>query len=159
MLAAPEHQEMNGQVEATWRTLRTIAHSIMVHDRVSEAYIHLLLMYRIDHIFLVLPIKYLINEDGDTITPFKLEKGTNTSVLYLHVLFCPCDVRKTTAQVGTKSLNMRHQAQKSFCGIFVEISQHQKGYLVYVPCTSCDICTLCYVFDETNWQYNNVLIF
>ena len=26
-LAAPKHQEMNGQVEVTWRTLRTIAHS------------------------------------------------------------------------------------------------------------------------------------
>ena len=32
-LAAPEHQEMNGQVEVTWRTLRTIAHYVMVHAR------------------------------------------------------------------------------------------------------------------------------
>ena len=35
-LAAPEHQEMNGQVEVTWRTLRTIAHSLMVHARVPK---------------------------------------------------------------------------------------------------------------------------
>ena len=33
-LAAPEHQEMNVQVEATWRTLRTVAHALMVHARV-----------------------------------------------------------------------------------------------------------------------------
>ena len=33
-LAAPEHQEMNGQVEVTWRTLRTVAHALMVHARV-----------------------------------------------------------------------------------------------------------------------------
>ena len=39
-LAAQEHQEMNRQVEFTWRTLRTIAHSLMVHARVSEAYIN-----------------------------------------------------------------------------------------------------------------------
>ena len=32
---APEHQEMNVQVEVTWRTLRTIAHSLMVHARIS----------------------------------------------------------------------------------------------------------------------------
>ena len=32
-LAAPEHQEMNGQVEVTWRTLRIIAHALMVHAR------------------------------------------------------------------------------------------------------------------------------
>ena len=38
MLEAPEHQEMNGQVEVTCRTLRTIAHSLMVHARVPENY-------------------------------------------------------------------------------------------------------------------------
>ena len=60
-LAAPEHQEMNGQVEVTWRILRTIEHSLMVHSRVLEAYINFASMYTTDHIFLVLPIKYLIN--------------------------------------------------------------------------------------------------
>ena len=39
-IAVPKHQEMNRQVEVIWRTLRTIAHSIMVHARVLEAYIH-----------------------------------------------------------------------------------------------------------------------
>ena len=39
-IAAPEHQEMNGYVEVTWRTLRTIVHSLMVHARVLKAYIH-----------------------------------------------------------------------------------------------------------------------
>ena len=34
-----------------------------------------------------------------------------------------------------KTLNMCHQAQKGFRGIFVGIPQHQKGYLVYVPST------------------------
>ena len=33
-LAAPEHQEMKGKVEVTWKTLRTIAHSLMVHATV-----------------------------------------------------------------------------------------------------------------------------
>ena len=60
-LVAPEHQEMNGKVEVTWRTLRTVTHSLMVHARVSEVYINFSLMYVIDHIFPVLPIKYLIN--------------------------------------------------------------------------------------------------
>ena len=60
-LAAPEHQEMNGQVEVTWRTLRKIAHALMVHARVPEIYVHFALMYTTNHIFPVLPIKYLIN--------------------------------------------------------------------------------------------------
>ena len=33
-LEAPEHQEMNGQVEVTWRTLRTVSHYLMLHARV-----------------------------------------------------------------------------------------------------------------------------
>ena len=70
-LAAPEHTDMNRQVEVTWRTLRTVAHSLMVHARVTEVYNHFALIYTTDHIFLVLPIKYLINEDGDPTTPNK----------------------------------------------------------------------------------------
>ena len=60
-LAAPEHQEMNGQVEVAWRTLRTVTHSLMVHARVLEVYVHFELMYMTDHIFPVIPIKDLIN--------------------------------------------------------------------------------------------------
>ena len=71
-LAAPEHQEMIGQVEVTWRTLRTVAHYPMVHARVSEVYVHFALMYTTDRIFPVLPIKDLINEDGDPTMPHKL---------------------------------------------------------------------------------------
>ena len=134
-LAAPEHQDMNGQVEVTWRTLHTVAHYLMVHTRVPEAYDHFALMYTTDHIFPVLPVKYLMNEDGNPTTPHKFSKGTKPSVSHSHVLFCPCVVQKATAHVETKTLNMRHQAQKGFRGIFVGIPQHQKGYLVYVPST------------------------
>ena len=111
-LAAPEHQDMNGQVEVNWRTLRTVAHSLMVYARVSEAYIHFALMYTTDHIFPVLPIKDLINKDGDPKTPHKLATRTKPPVSHLRVLFFPCVVRKATAHVETKTLNMRHQAQK-----------------------------------------------
>ena len=149
-LAAPEHQEMNGQVEVTWRTLHTIAHSLMVHARVLEAYIHFVLMYTTDHIFPVLPIKDLINEDGDPTTPHKLATGTKPAVSYLRVLFCPCVVRKATAHVETKALNMCHQAQKGFRGIFVGIPQHQKGYLVYVTSTMKIMSSYDVVFDENN---------
>ena len=109
-LAAPEHQKINRQFKVTRRTLRTIAHSIMVHARVLEAYIHFALMYTAYHIFPVLPIKYLINKYGDPTTPHKLAIGKKPSVSHLRVLFCPCVVRKATAHVGTKALNMRHQS-------------------------------------------------
>ena len=125
-LEAPEHQEMNRQVEVTWRTLRTVSHSIMVHARVPEVYVQFALMYTTYHIFPVLPIKDLINEYGDPITPHKLATGAKPSVSDLRVLFFPCVVRKSTVHVEKKTLNMRHQAQKGFHGIFVGIPKHQK---------------------------------
>ena len=76
---------MNGQVEVTWRMLRTVAQALMVHARVPESYVHFALMYTTDHIFPVIPIKDLINEDGDTTTPHKLATGTKPSVSHLHV--------------------------------------------------------------------------
>ena len=82
-LAALEHHKMNGQVEVTWRTLRIIAHSRMVHARVLEVYIHFTLIYTTDHIFPVIPIKVLINKDGDLTIPFKLAKVTKPSVSHL----------------------------------------------------------------------------
>ena len=130
----------------TWRTLRTVAHSLMVHARVLEVYVHFTLIYTTDHIFLVLPIRDLINEDGYPTTPHKLATCTKPSVSHLRVLFCPCVVWKATAHFETKTLNMRHQAQKGFRGIFVGIPEHQKGYIVYVPSTrkiisSYDVCS------------------
>ena len=105
----------------TRRTLRTVAHSLMVNARVTEVYINFALMYTTDHIFLVLPIKDLINEDGDPTTPPKLATGTKPSVSHLRMLFFPCVGRKAKARVETKTLGMRHQAQKGFHGIFVGI--------------------------------------
>ena len=59
----------------------------MVHARVSEAYIYFALMYMTDHIFPVLAIKDLINDDNDPTTPFKLTTGTKPSISHLRVLF------------------------------------------------------------------------
>ena len=98
-LAALEHQEINGQVEVTWRPSREIPHSTMVHVRFLGAYIHFSLMYTANHIFTVLPIKDLINEDGEPTTPFKLATGKkHFSITYTRVI-CLCVVRKATAHV------------------------------------------------------------
>ena len=132
-LAAPEHPEMNGQVEMTWRTLRTVAQYIMVRARVPEVYVRFSLMYTTDHIFPFLPIKDLINEDGDPKTPHKLATGTKPSVSHLRVLFCPCVIRKATAHVETKALIMRHQAQKSFAVSSLGFHSIKKDILCTYP--------------------------
>ena len=44
---------------------------------------------------------------------------------------------------------MRHQSKKGFCGIFVKITQHQKGYSLYVPVTRKIISSYDAVFYES----------
>ena len=78
---------MNIQVELTGGPLHIFSHFLMVHNRVPEVYVHFALMYTTDHIFPVLPIKDLINEDDDTTMPQKLTTGKKPSVSHLRVLF------------------------------------------------------------------------
>ena len=59
-------------------------------------------MYMADHIFPVLTIKVLINEDGEPTTPFKLVTGTKPSISHIRVLFCIFGVRKATVRVGKR---------------------------------------------------------
>ena len=80
----------------------------MVHARIYGEYIHFKLMYTADHIFTVLPIKHLVNQDGEPTTPHKLETSTKTSVSNLRVLFCTFVVQKSIAHVDKNVLNMRH---------------------------------------------------
>ena len=70
-----------------WLTYQTIAHSSIVHTRISDKYIHLALMYTTDHIFHVLPIKHLVNKYGEPTMLHNLETGTKLSVSNLCVLF------------------------------------------------------------------------
>ena len=80
----------------------------MVHAQFLEAYIHFVLIYTSNNILSVLPIKDLINEDDEPTTQFKIGIVTETSILRLGVLFCPCHVQKATAHVGTMELKMHH---------------------------------------------------
>ena len=86
-LSAPDHKEINRQVKVTWTTLYTNEQSIMVHARFLEAYIHFSFIYTADNIFLVLPIKCLINKYNDPNTPYKLAAGMKPSIFHLRVLF------------------------------------------------------------------------
>ena len=105
-------------------------------------------MYMTDHIFPALIIKHLVNKYGEPTTPQKLATGTKPSVSNLCALFYPFVVQKEHAHVDTKALNMRHQSQKGFCSIFVGITQHQKGYLIYVPRTQKIVSSHEFVFDK-----------
>ena len=82
-----------------------------------------------DHIFPVLPIKNLVNQDNEPTTPWKLTAGTKLSVSNPCVLFCPCVLQKETTHVDTKALNMNHQSQKVFVASSLESHNIKKGTL------------------------------
>ena len=90
----------------------------MLHARISDKCIHFSFIYTTDHIFTVLPIKHLVNQDGEPTKSHKLATGTKPSVSNPNILFCPCVVQKVTAHVDNIAVNIRHQSQKSFWGIF-----------------------------------------
>ena len=142
-LESTEPHKMNRQVEVTWITLRTISHSSMVHARVLEAYINFALIYTTDHIFLVLPIKYLINKDGEPTTPRHV-RNLHYHIYACYFFICCMESYYTQRQ---KALSMHYEAQNGFCGIFVGISQHQKGCILYVKMTRNIIYSYGIVFD------------
>ena len=77
----------------------------------------------------VLPIIDLINKYGEPTTPFKLAKDIKTSVSHLRMLFYPRVILKATANVGTKLLNIRHQAQNIFAVFLLEFHSIRKSIL------------------------------
>ena len=72
------------------------------------------LIYTTHHIFPVITIIYLVNQDGELNTPHKMTTGTEPSVSNIRVLFCACFVLKATAHTDAKALHMRHKPQKCF---------------------------------------------
>ena len=83
----------------------------MVHAQVSDKYIHFSLMYTTDHVFSVISTGHLVNNYGEPTTTHKLETGMKPPVSNPRFLLCPCIVRKATAHVDTKYLNIRHKSQ------------------------------------------------
>ena len=118
------------------------------HAQVSGEYIHFAFMYTTDHIFPILPIKNLVNQDGELTTPHKLATVAKPSVSNIRVLLFLFGVKNSTAHVDTKALNLIHQSQKFFCGIFIGTPQHKKGYLIYVHITRKIVSSHDVVFDE-----------
>ena len=81
-------------------------------------------MYMTDHIFTVMPIKHLVNQDCEPTTPHKLTTVTKPSVPNLRVLFFPCVVLKANAHGEKKAL------------IFFINHKMVFGYLFWNPTTS-----------------------
>ena len=134
-LAAPKHQESNGLCERTWQSIRILAFAFLNYARVKNEF----MTFALEHawkIFNILPIKNLVDSDGNPTTPFYLFYKVKPSVRKMRVLFCPVVAKvydrqqKNHKTKETHHYNSSTHPQRGVPGIFVGIPRGQDGYLV-----------------------------
>ena len=145
-LASPDHQEMNGISESTWKSVKQLAHSLQVQGRVGENFLYHALKYAVQ-IHRVLPIKNLY-KNGRQSTPYELHYNKRPKVGKFRILFCPAIVRKHTSINNVKTPSIRATGQKGFRGIFIGFPENMAGYELYIPSTRQIISSSDVVFDE-----------
>jgi len=126
-LAAPKKQYQNHLAERSWQTIGNMARSLLVHARLPDSFMHHALVYSC-HIFNALPVKGLFL-NGHVSTPFELFQGVKPKIGHLQVFGCPITARHWTTAENTNG----KQTQRGIRGIFVSMTDNQKGYLFYSP--------------------------
>ena len=71
-------------------------------------------MYTTHHIFRVLPIRHLVNQDSEPTTAQKLETGMKPTVLNIRVLCFSCVVQRATEHVDVRALTLCCQLKKGY---------------------------------------------
>ena len=141
--AAPRHQEQNGICERTWQSIRDIAFKTMVSAHVGDEFYD----FAIEHawkVFNLLPLRDLVDANGDPCTPIGAYLRTKPKLCRLRVLFCPCVINngptkrhrdpanpKKARKVNTRS----NCAERGTKAIHVGLPRYQNGWLCYIPST------------------------
>jgi hypothetical protein len=141
--AAPRHQEQNGICERTWQSVRDIAFKTMVFAHVGDEFYD----FAIEHawkVFNLLPLRDLVDENGDPCAPIGAYLGTKPKLCRLRVLFCPCVINngKTRGPQDPddpkkpRKVNKRANcAERGTKAIHVGLPRYQNGWLCYIPST------------------------
>jgi hypothetical protein len=141
--AAPRHQEQNGICERTWQSIRDIAFKTMVFAHVGDEFYD----FAIEHawkVFNLLPLRDLVDANGDPCTPIGAYTGTKPKLSRLRVLFCPCVINngQTKRHIDpakpkkARKVNTRQNcAERGTKAIHVGLPRYQNGWLCYIPST------------------------
>ena len=144
--ASPRHQEMNGLAERSWRSVRDLAFSMMVHAQVGDE------LYDFAHnhawkVFNCLPISGLQKECKST-TPFELFFGQAPSLRRSKVLFCSAIMAIGEKTFEGRTLDRRNNPERGIRGIHVGIANRSEGWLIYAPSTNKTYVSNDVSFDE-----------
>jgi hypothetical protein len=120
-LAALKKQYQNHLAERTWQSISNIGRSLLVHARLPDTFMYHALVYAC-HIFNVLPIRGLQNDDDIPATPYQLFFDKRPMISNYRVFGCPTVVKRSGKQTerGTR-------------GIIIGFHSNHKGYLIYSP--------------------------
>jgi hypothetical protein len=153
IVAAPEHQEMNGLAERLWQTARVMAFRMLTNARLNILFFHHALMYAWQ-ICVVLPAKSTsrLDEDGTLMptTPHYLYfNGDIPNVSRYRVFGCPaiCKVYKRKDKDGDV-LDYRNLVQRGVRGIFVGFPVNQAGWSIFIPASRHILASADVSFDE-----------
>jgi len=115
---------------------------MLIHAWLPDAYMFHAITYA-TMVFIVLPIKDLIDQEGNVTTPSCLFLGTKPLVSAFHVFSCPCIAKKWTARINGKLI------MDSTQWTFIGFPDSQKGWFLYIPSTRQIIVSGDVLFDET----------
>ena len=87
-IAGPKHQEQNGFVEVTYKSLGKMARSMLVHARLPMTFYHLAIDYAC-LILQILPHKGLRDKDGKPVTIYEVIHKKKPRICRFKVFGCP----------------------------------------------------------------------
>jgi hypothetical protein len=143
-LAAPKKQCQNHLAERTWQTISSISRSLLVHARLPDTFWFQALCYAA-HIFNILPVHGLKNQEEYPSTPHELFFGTKPCILSYRVFGCPSVLCRWTAEERSNG----KQTERGMRGIFIGFDTNHKGFLFYMPGSRNIMVSADATFDET----------
>jgi len=131
-IAGPRHQEQNGFVKTTYKTLGRMARSMLIALHLPIQFYHLAMDYAC-LILRVLPQKGLKNENGEPVTTYQVLHNKKPRIRRFRVFGCPVVFKRYKPQHAGDHTTTFQQLQRGSRGIFVGFPRNQAGWLIYVP--------------------------
>ncbi len=154
VLAAPKKQNQNHLAKRTWQTVSAMGRSLLEHVWLPDTFMYHALVYE-THIFNILPVRGLLDEQKVPSTPYQLFFGKKLSISNFVVFGCPTIVHHWVATGKTNG----KQTERGMHGIYFGFVTNQKDSMVFTTALQKVLISDNVIFDEsfstaiaTKWQ-------
>ena len=132
--SSPEHQHMNGLTERHYGIISSMARKMLLHACLSKSFTYFALRYA-TVIHNILPVKDVIDNEGNITTPFFLFQGKKPKIKHLKIFGCPA-IRKRYSSINSKGKTvplLKWDLQRGVRCIFIGLPENSAGWLFYNP--------------------------